>query len=79
MPMRISPELQMPFRLLFLLPFPSGNRRVTASLAVERNRFAAALATNVLVAHAAQGSRTAALVEEVLAAGKRVVTVDNRA
>jgi predicted Rossmann fold nucleotide-binding protein DprA/Smf involved in DNA uptake len=80
--MRISPELQKPFRdgrLLFLSPFTSGNRRVTASLAIERNRFTAALATNILVAHAAQGSRTASLVEELLAAGKPVLTVDNRA
>ena len=80
--MRISPDLQKPYldgRLLFLSPFPSGSRRVTAPLAVERNRFTAALARNVLVAHAAQGSRTATLVEEVLAAGKPVVTVDNRA
>ncbi len=80
--MRIRPELQMPFRegrLLLLSPFASGNRRITASLAIERNRFVAALATNILVAHAAPGSRTAALVEEMLAAGKEVVTMDGSA
>jgi predicted Rossmann fold nucleotide-binding protein DprA/Smf involved in DNA uptake len=76
--MRISPELQKPLhegRLLFLSPFTSGTRRVTASLAIERNRFVAALATSILVAHAAPGSRTAALVEEMRAAGKSVTTV----
>jgi predicted Rossmann fold nucleotide-binding protein DprA/Smf involved in DNA uptake len=80
--MRISPELQIPFRegrLLLLSPFASVSRRVTASLAIERNRFAAALATNILVAHAAPGSRTAALLKDILATGKSVTTLDHRA
>lgn len=80
--MRIGPELQKPFRdgrLLFLSPFTSGNRRVTAPLAIERNRFVAALAKSVLVAHAATGSRTAALVEEMLTAGKEVARMDGSA
>ena len=76
--MRISPELQMPFRegrLLLLSPFASVSRRVTASLAVERNRFAAAIATNVLVAYAAPGSRTACLMNEIRQCGKSVSEV----
>ena len=76
--MRVGPELQTPFRegrLLLLSPFASGNRRVTVSLAIERNRFAAAIATNVLVAYAAPGSRTACLVEEIRQSGKPVSEV----
>jgi predicted Rossmann fold nucleotide-binding protein DprA/Smf involved in DNA uptake len=76
--MRISPELQMPFRegrLLLLSPFEAGKRRVTALLAMERNRFAASIAANVLVAHAAPGSRTARLMNEIRRSGKPVLEV----
>jgi hypothetical protein len=37
------------------------------------------LAKSVLVAHAATGSRTAALVEEMLTAGKEVARMDGSA
>lgn len=78
--MRISPALHAPYRdgrLLLLSPFGPQTRRVTAALATERNLFIAAIATNILVAYAAPGSRTAALVSKILAVGKEVVTVDS--
>lgn len=63
-------------RLLVLSPFAGAEaRRPTAALAGERNRFVAALAEGVLVAHAAPGGRTAGLVAEIGGWGKRLLTV----
>ncbi|MBA2670200.1 MAG: DNA-processing protein DprA, partial [Gemmatimonadetes bacterium] len=42
-------------RLLILSPFADRQRRATVALAAERNRFVAALAERVLIAHAAPG------------------------
>jgi len=78
--MRIKPELQEPYRdgrLLLLSPFGPEVRRVTAHLAVERNRFTAALATRVLVAHPAPGGRTSLLMAELRKAGKDVTQLGN--
>lgn len=80
--MRINPALHAAYRdrrLLLLSPFGPGTRRVTAALATERNLFTAAIATKILVAHAAPASRTAALVSKLLAVGKDIVTVDSSA
>ena len=80
--MHLKPELQPAFtagRLLILSPFPPKHRRVTAALAEERNRFVAALAGKVFVAHAAPSSRTLALSEELLRQGKPLVTIDHPA
>jgi hypothetical protein len=80
--MRLKPELEPAFaagRLLILSPFPERCRRITASMAEERNRFVAALAVESFVAHAAPGSRTRALCEELASQGKPVVMIDDPA
>jgi hypothetical protein len=80
--MRLKPELQPAFdagRLLILSPFDSTEKRITTSLAEARNRFIAALADRIFVAHAAPASRTLALVESLKACGKPVLTVDDPA
>lgn len=62
-------------RLLVLSPFPEKYRRATAGLAQERNEFVAALADQVLIAHAAEGSRLIALAETALGWAKPVLTL----
>lgn len=64
-------------RLLLVSPFPDTVRRVTAETAKIRNRFVAALAATVAVAHAAPGSKIVALSLELLAAGKPIFTFDH--
>jgi hypothetical protein len=56
--MRLPTALSKPFadgRLLLLSPFTSADRRVTKELAVQRNRFVAALADEVVFAHITPG------------------------
>src|SRR5712692_3350228 len=45
-------------RLLILSPFSDKQKRVTSALAVERNRFVAAIANEILIAYAAPDSRS---------------------
>lgn len=66
-------------RLLVVAPFGAEVKRVTAVTAQQRNRVVAALAGEILVAHAGPGSKTEQLVHEVLSWGKRVWTVDHPA
>lgn len=66
-------------RLLVLSPFPEKYRRVTAGLARERNEFVAALADQVLIAHAAEGSSLISLAETVLAYQKPLLTLPDPA
>ena len=80
--MHLKPELQPAFsagRLLILSPFEPKHKRVTSALAEARNRFVAALADRMFVAHAAPLSRTMALCEELHARGKQIVTVPDEA
>lgn len=63
-------------RLLLLSPFGEKDKRVTAKLAAERNRFVAAISDEVLIPYAAPGSKTEALALDLLKAGKRVYTFD---
>jgi predicted Rossmann fold nucleotide-binding protein DprA/Smf involved in DNA uptake len=73
--LRLASELVPAYRdgrLLCLSPFGPQQTRVTAALAAQRNRFAAAVASQVLVASAAPGSRTAGLLVEIRANGKTV-------
>ena len=80
--MHLKPELQPAFaagRLLILSPFEPKHKRITAALADARNRFVGALANRVFVAHAAPGSRTLALCEELQVRGKPILTVDDSA
>ena len=78
--MRIPGEWRAPLtagRLLVLSPFEAKHPRVTAENAEYRNRFAAALATRILIPHAAPGSKTEAFAREVEGWGKRVVAADH--
>jgi predicted Rossmann fold nucleotide-binding protein DprA/Smf involved in DNA uptake len=62
-------------RLLIVSSIMAGQRRPTAALAEHRNRLVATLAQTVCVAHAAPGSRTERLCEEITVQGKRVYTL----
>jgi hypothetical protein len=73
--LQLAPDLVPTFqdgRLLLVSPFGPQHKRVTSSLAVRRNRFAATIATKALIAYAAPGSRTAALTDKIHATGKLV-------
>ena len=68
LPKRIPPEWRKPLaagRLLILSAFHDIDRRVTADLAVRRNRIVAALADEHYFAHIAPGSHTERLAQEV--------------
>jgi predicted Rossmann fold nucleotide-binding protein DprA/Smf involved in DNA uptake len=68
-------------RLLVLSIFEKKDRRVTADTALARNLFVAALAGQILVAHAGAGSRTERFVRQLFSRGKPIFTVateDNR-
>ncbi|MGC2744668.1 MAG: DNA-processing protein DprA [Candidatus Angelobacter sp.] len=65
-------------RLLLLSPFGDKKMRVTVELAVERNRFVAAISDEVLIPYAAPGSKTEALALDLLVFGKRVCTFNDR-
>jgi len=80
--MRLPSEWRRAFdeeRLLVLSCFEPGVSRATAAYAKDRNRLAAAVANNVVIAHAAPGSRLAGLAREVLAWGKTLHTLDDPA
>ncbi len=62
-------------RLLVLSPFPAHISRATADSAERRNAFVAALAAQVLVLHAAPGSKTERMCGELLRQGKPVYTL----
>jgi predicted Rossmann fold nucleotide-binding protein DprA/Smf involved in DNA uptake len=64
-------------RLLVVSSFRGGQRRPTADAAHLRNQFVAALADEVLVAHAAPGGRTEAFSKELIDRGKSVVTFES--
>ncbi len=77
--MHLKPELVQAFtagRLLILSPFPPKEKRITATLAEARNRFVGALAGRIFVPHAAPGSRTLALCEELRRLGKSFLPVN---
>jgi predicted Rossmann fold nucleotide-binding protein DprA/Smf involved in DNA uptake len=62
-------------RLLIVSAIAAAQRRTTAALAEQRNRFVATLAQTICVAHAAPGSRTERLCAELVAHGKRLYTL----
>ena len=64
-------------RLAIASPFPDSVHRVTSETAMTRNRFVADMATAIVVAHAAPGSKMEALCRELLAAGKPLYTFDH--
>lgn len=63
-------------RVLLVSIFAPKQRRATADLADQRNRFVAALASRSFVSHAAPGGKTEALCREMIAMGKTLFTVD---
>ena len=76
--MHLKPELVPAFengRLLILSPFPPSAKRMTSALAEERNRFVAALADRAFIPHAAPGSRTLNLAQELAARPKPILTI----
>lgn len=66
-------------RLLILSPFAPKLKRPTVALAKERNKFVAALAQTIFIAHAAPGSQTSELAQEILAWGKPVMAFEDEA
>ena len=64
-------------RLLILSFFADDIHRPTATLAVRRNAYVAALTDRILIAHAEPGSKTEDLCEAALARGKPVFALDS--
>jgi predicted Rossmann fold nucleotide-binding protein DprA/Smf involved in DNA uptake len=80
--MRIRAEYKKPIeegRLLFLSPFRERQRRNTAETAMERNRFVAALADAVFIAHASLNSKMEKFCHEVLRLDKPLYTFESEA
>jgi len=78
--MRIRAEYKRPIeeaRLLLLSPFKETQRRNTVETAMERNRFAAALADAVFVPHASSNSKTELFCHELVNCGKRLYTFES--
>jgi predicted Rossmann fold nucleotide-binding protein DprA/Smf involved in DNA uptake len=79
--MRVKPEYQESLaagRLLLVSPFGENVRRITAETAMARNRFVAALADRVLIAHAEPEGKAEQLAREIVAWGKPLYTLDKR-
>lgn len=66
-------------RLILVSPFPDTVRHATAKTAADRNRLVAAMASAIVVAHAAPGSKIEAFSRELLAAGRPLYTFDHPA
>jgi predicted Rossmann fold nucleotide-binding protein DprA/Smf involved in DNA uptake len=80
--MRMRAEYKKPIeegRLLLLSPFKESQRRNTVETALERNRFAAALADTIVVAHASPNSKMESFCHEVLKLGKPLYTFESEA
>jgi hypothetical protein len=63
-------------RLALMLPLGTSQRRAKADLAEERNRFVAALATEVFVAYATPEGKTERLCRLLMEGGTSVLTQD---
>ncbi len=66
-------------RLIMVTPFPDTVQHITAKTAMTRNRLVADMASAVVVAHAALGSKMETLCRDLLAAGKPLYTFDHPA
>ena len=64
-------------RLIMVTPFPETVRKITIQTATTRNRLVAHLATAVIIAHAAPGSKMESLCREILATNKPLYTFDH--
>lgn len=79
---RMRAEYKKPLeqgRLLMLSSFKESERRNTVETAMERNRFVAALADAVFIAHASPGSKTEKFYKEWLKWGKLLYTLESEA
>jgi hypothetical protein len=65
-------------RLLVLSPFAQKHRRITADRSQRRNLFIAALAGQILVAHAGRGSKTEHLCQQVISWDKPIWTLASK-
>lgn len=80
--MRLKAEYKTPLaesRLLFLSPFPGKEKRMTADLALARNRFVSALADEIFVTYAAESGKIEAFCCELAARGKSLTTLESDA
>jgi predicted Rossmann fold nucleotide-binding protein DprA/Smf involved in DNA uptake len=80
--MRLLAEFEEPLqqgRLLLLSPFSASVQRLSRTLAVERNRFVAALADRILIAHASPGGALESLCRELNGANKKMFTLQDDA
>ena len=78
--MRIRREWSKPIadgRMLLLSPFPPDLKRATAKDGYFRNMFVAALAEDVIIAHAARGSKVDQLRAQISEWGKPVLVLSN--
>lgn len=78
--LRLSPAQKQAVhenRLLILSPFRACYGRATAALAAKRNEFIGAIAHTVVIGCAAPDSKTLALAEHLIRAGKSVLTCDS--
>jgi len=66
-------------RLVMVTPFPDTVRHITAKTATTRNRLVVEMASAVVVAHAAPGSKMETLCRDILAGGKPLYTFDHPA
>lgn len=81
LPKRVAPEFRKPIaegRLLIVSPFSVDVDRPTQTLAAERNRIVANMATSIFVAYAAPGSKTEALCRTVVTWEKECRTFESR-
>ena len=80
--MRLKPEWKRALsenRLLILSIFACKVRRSTVELARRRNKFVAALADKIFIAHAAEGSRTLDFAKTISEWDKPFFTFDTKA
>jgi predicted Rossmann fold nucleotide-binding protein DprA/Smf involved in DNA uptake len=80
--LRLLPEFEEPMqqgRLLLVSPFSPTVQRLSRSLAIERNRFVAALADRILVAHASEGGALQSLCGDISRTAKRMYTLQDQA
>ncbi len=66
-------------RLIMVTPFPATVRHITAETATTRNRLVADMASAIVVAHAAPGSKMEVLCRKILTAGKPLYTFNHEA
>lgn len=78
--MRVPKDWEKPMaenRLLVLSTFDKDQKRTSAQLAGQRNRFVASLVDEILVIHAKRGTETLNMAVAALKNGKRTLTIKN--